>query len=386
MIKLTPISLLSTLGSFWTSVFTSANLIKQVVLGQLRTHSQSEQAVTELVKSAANAEIPAGVTTTWQKMVFSIYNQEKETYQANGGTYGGSYFYGEVANNHAVYDIDLDIIALPLLYNHPVTPTKVLVEGIDYKLQPGKLILRTAFSYTDATTLYARNVVRESGFVTERMGHILDVQLADQVYAKVPFKYIWRLYTYGPNYLDLMLLLGACSNTPIAKVDEVVELISAFGPITMLTTNKNVYAMPTNKALNLKLGSTLRQGSPVTNGIIVLHDKNPSIGLGVPQVYRSERAFNYGSVLANGTALTIIKADISGAYTAALKVLKYVLPAEIKVLIFTNIDIPAAAVSEAHFSLQYSITSSVRALPVTVGNSQMSLKAKAKVKHTYSGC
>ena len=377
-------SLLQVLGSFWTKIFVSTTFLKAVLRGQLSTHAQAEQAVSELVLATANAEIPAGKVTVWHKMVFSIYTLAAARYGVAGSKYGTSYFYGLPDRGMIRYGIDSDILAIPFLYNSPVAPTKIFTSGIDYSIVAGGLVFRSPLDYTTATTLYAKGVVREAGFTTSRLGYAINVQLADAVYRDVPFKHIWRLYTYGPNYLDLMKLLGACSSTPIVSYDEVVQQVVAYGALTLVITDHQAYCLPTAKAIALTVNQVLPQGTPLTTGVQILHDRSPYLSNSVAAVYRGPGTFQYGTEAASSTSVTLIRADIVGSKGAALKVLKGVLPADVKVIIYTNIDIPSAQINVANFSVQCNATLARKVLPALV-DTQISVKTSAVVKYTHYG-
>jgi hypothetical protein len=378
--------LLVLLGSFWTRVFTSVGLLRSLFRGLLVPHSQSEQAVSELVASTSCKEVPAGQATSWHKFVLGIYGQTKVRYGDEGGYYGISYLYGQILDNRAVYDVDPDILSIPALYDSVIAPTKVLTEGIDYKLSSGRLIFRSPLSFSsEPVVLYARNMVRESGFVTSRLGYALNVQLSDKVYSKVPFESVWRIHTYGPNFRDLMRLLGAASGTPVTLQDEVVEYVRMADSVELIITDKAAYAVPASKSLDLQVGQRLPEGSPLTASLAVLHDKSPYVSDLVPEIYRQGKLFKYGDSLAAGSCMLVLKADISGEQAAALKILKNVTPPEIKVLVLSNVDIPAVSLSQANLSFTGRASESVLASASSLTNSNISVKASSRVRYSNYG-
>ena len=380
--------LLALLGSFWTRIFTSADLLKQLFRGQLSTHSQSEQGVAELVQSAGNAEVPAGRTSTWTKMVFSIYSQSPIEYGNPSRTYGSlsTYYYGQLYDNKATYSIDDDILSIPFMYDSLTEPTKVLTEGIDYKLSAGRLIFCFPLSYSsEPVVLYARNMVRESGFATSRLGYALNVQLSDRVYSKVPFDSMWRIHTYGPSFRDLMRLLGACSGTPVTLQDEVVEHVQVMDSVELIVTDKAAYAVPVVKSSGFVVGQRLPEGSPVASSLAVLHDKNPYVSDLVPSIYRYGKLFKYGESLAAGSCMLVLKADISGERATALKVLRNVTPPEIKVLVLSNVDVTGPVLTSSSLSFSGKAIASVRATNASFDNTHISVKATPRVRYTNPG-
>ena len=381
---------LSLLGTFWSKFFKSFKLLKSIVSGQLSLHAQSEQAIDELLLSTSNIEMPAGKTTVWEKYIFNNYNQAKEVFGNSNSKYGFSYFYGEPSNNVAQYAIPEGILSIPFMYDSISNPTKVLIEGVDYKLSKGLLTFKQTLNALPAI-FYAKNVVKESGFVTSRLGYAVGVQLSDEVYRKVPFKHIWRLFSYGQNYFDLINMLGYCANSPISQQDETVEAVFNYPNVCQIITNKSCYMVkPSKIKQDIVVGKLVKKGECFTYGVEILHDKSSSILENIPQNYKSNNTFRYGSKLAKASSLIVIKADIDGTASSALKVLRQVLPLNIKTLIFTNADVPAANAVNANFSFTCSGNSSIKPPSAMIGvnsdsNPKISIKAQGRVKYTSYG-
>lgn len=376
---------LSLLGTFWSKFFKSTGLLKSILSGQLSVHAQSEKTAEELILSASNLDMPAGKTVVWGRYAFSNYNQNFERFGNYDSKYGFSYFYGEPGSNKAEYIIPSDILSIPFMYDSIHSPTKVMVEGIDYKVSNGLLTFKQPLK-SFPTFLYAKNVVKESGFVTSRLGYALDVQLSDQVYSKVPFRHVWRMFSYGHNYFDLMKMIGSCANAPISDQDEVVEAVFQYPNVCQVITDKSCYMVrPSKLRKDISVGTLIKKGQPITYAVEILHDKAPRITSSVSQAYQADDLFKYGTKLAKASSLVLIKADISGPASAALKTLKQTLPLETKVLIFTNIDVPAATAVNSNFLFNCSANSSVKADAVMIGASEISIKAQGRVKYTSYG-
>jgi hypothetical protein len=262
----------------------------------------------------------------------------------------------------------------------------VLTEGIDYKVDGNKLYFRSPLRLDEKETIfYARNLVREAGFTTSRLGYALGVALSDKIYSIVPFKHVWRLGSYGPNYLDMLTMLGACSNSPVTQKDEYVELIYPAGPITAVITDKAGYVVPTAKLASFKLGELLPQGTPLSTSLQVVHDKDVYMAESIPAQYRDRKTFKYGKELANASSMIVIKADIKGPSVSALKVFKQTLPVDIKVLIFTNIDVTSPILSGASFGFNCKASYSVITPALAINENQVSIKAASRVKYSIYG-
>jgi|688.fasta_scaffold00026_54 hypothetical protein len=396
MNSLYPRQLLALLGSFWSRLFGSKELLKKLFQGVLSNHEQSERAATELVRSVGNQEIPAGQTHVWTKIVFSAYTQSPIVYGDFNKKYGLSgvmYAYGQLDNSRISYVIDSDVLDIPYLYDDVSNPTKVLTQGIDYKLEAGVIKFQKPLRTIEDTekganrevTLYARNVVREAGFTTSRLGYALGIQLSDKVYSKVPFKYLWRLGTYGPTYLDMLNMLGSCSGTPVTQKDETVEVFELQQGLALIITDSGAYATSAYKSNPIKINQILPQGTPLDSRLQILHDKDIYLAADIPAVYRDPKTFKYGRSSAIASSMVIIKCDIQGPQAAALKAFKTMLPVDVKVLIFTNIDVPATSINQANFSFNTKASYSQIVPALTINESQASVKATAKVKYSIYG-
>jgi hypothetical protein len=394
MNRLYPRQLLALIGSFWSRLFGNKGLLNKLAQGALSNHEQSERTVTELVESVGNQEIPAGQTQVWTKIVFSAYTQSPIVYGDYNKKYGLSgvmYAYGQLDNNRISYVIDSDVLDIPYLYDDVGNPTKVLTQGIDYKVEAGTIKFRSPLKIpadkTDnaVVTFYARNIVREAGFTTSRLGYALGVQLSDQVYSKVPFKHLWRLGTYGPNYLDMLNMLGSCSGTPVTQKDETVEVFELQQGLALIITDSGAYATSAYKSNPTKINQLLPQGTPLDSRLQILHDKDIYLPENIPAVYRDLKTFKYGKSSAVASSMVIIKCDIQGPQAAALKVFKTMLPVDVKVLIFTNIDVTATSINQANFSFDTKASYSQIVPALTINESQASVKAIAKVKYSIYG-
>jgi len=389
MTKLYAKRLLNLLGSFWSRLFGNGALLRQLVRGQLVTHEQSEQNVSDLVKSVGNQEIPAGRTTSWTKFVFSYYNQTKIEHGDPNKKYGPYpiiYSYGQLNTDVITYDLPEELLSIPFLYDNIAQPTKVLTENIDYKIEDNKLYFRTPLRLDGKETVfYARNVVKEAGFTTSRLGYALGVALSDEVYSVVPFKHLWRLGSYGPNYLDMLTMLGSCANSPVTQNDEQVELVYADGPTTVVVTDKAGYAAPTAKINALKVGQAIPQGTSLTSSLQIIHDKDVYVTEAIPAPYRDRKTFKYGKELAIASSMVIIKADIQGPAAAALKVFRQTLPVDVKVLIFTNINIAEPILAGTAFGFDCKASYSIITPALAINESQVSVKATSRVKYSTYG-
>jgi len=147
---------------------------------------------------------------------------------------------------------------------------------------------------------------------------------------------------------------------------------------------------PSKIKQDIVVGKLVKKGECFTYGVEILHDKSPNILENIPQNYKSNNTFRYGSKLAKASSLILIKADIDGLASSSLKVLQQVLPLNIRTLIFTNVDVPAANAVNANFSFTCLGSLSIKAPSAMIGvspdlNPKISIKAQGRVKYTSYG-
>jgi hypothetical protein len=383
MKKLLPNQLLLLLGTFWSSVFNSKNLLKNLFKGVISSHEQSEVSVTELVTGVSNKEVSAGQRTPWHKFVFNAKNSANVTYGNPNSTYGVSYVYGELDGTAVTYVIPNNIIDIPFLYDDIVNPTRMLCRGVDYVIESGKIKFFSPLTYGSSdVVLYARNMREDTGFVHSRLGHLIDANMSDKVFNKVPFKLLWRMSTYGASYADFMQLIGYCSDTPTTAERETVLAIANLNLCTLVITDFNCYAVPNSQQVSVSVDDVLPPGTFLGSGAKLLHNKQTVLDQSIPGVVNGGYVFKYGNQSASASAMIILQADIKGELAGALRLLKRTLPLESKVFIFGHRTLPSPPTVSFSGSVAPAVGVTV---PAAVSGLQIQAKTMAKLQYNYSG-
>lgn len=381
---ISPQNLLGLIGSFWSRIVASASLTAKLAAGLLAGHRQSEQSVDELVRSVSARDIGAGEVSVWTKLVFSLDSRARFEYGDVSQKYGIGHFYGEILNNKAVYDIPADVISIPIMYDDPAKPTVSYVENIDYVVQRGKLIFRQPFE-SEAVTLYAFKMLRDTAHTYRQLGYVLGVNLSDSMFRRIPLNEFWRLYSYGPNYYNTMRLISLCADAPIAlHEDEVVEGVLVLQEGHMVITDKETYFIQLGQMPAVKEGQQLKQADPISSGIQVLHDKLPLMGSSVPEYMLEKNNFKYGSTVANPARVIVVKADIKGDRAVALKYLTNTMPLDTKLVLLANVNAEAATISSSSISFQNTRALSVRAANSSA-NFQITAQCNSRLKYGSYG-
>lgn len=383
MNKLTPSQILSTLGSFWSSVFNSTKLLISLFRGVESTHEQSEVAVTELVTGVSNQEVSAGQKTPWHKFVFSPKNTMNVVYGDVNSSYGVSYVYGELDGVGVSYVIPGNIIDIPFMYDDIANPTKILCKGVDYVLESGSIKFLVPLTYGNSdVTLYARNMLVDTGFVCSRLGHLIDANMSDKVFSKVPFELLWRMSTYGATYADFMRLIGYCSDTPTTAEKETVLAVARLNLCTLIVTDFNCYAVPLAQTVSVRPEDVLPPGTFLGSNAKVLHNKQDLLSSDVPAPFNGGSVFKYGDQASAATGMLIVQADIRGELAGALRLLKRTLPLESKVFIFGHRTL--AATPTPSFSGTAAPAFGVM-VPAADSPLQIQAKTMAKLQYNYPG-
>jgi len=377
--------LLELVGSFWSRIVASASLTVKLVAGLIAGHRQSEQSVDELVRSISARDIGAGKVSVWTKLVFSVDSKPQFEYGDASQKYGIGYFYGDLKDNKAIYVLPNDIISIPIMYDDPIKPTVSYVENIDYILQNGKLIFRQPFDST-STTLYAFKLLRDTSHTYRQLGYVIGVNLSDFLFRKIPLSEFWRLYSYGPNYYNIMRLISLCADAPIAlHENEIVQGVLMLPEGHIVITDKEIYFLKLNQLPTVKEGQVLKQADSLSSGIQVLHDKMPMMSRNAPDYMLENNNFKYGSIVANPARVIVIKADIAGDRTAALKYFTNIMPLDTKLVLLSNVNVQAVTISDSSMSFQNTRTLSVRTPPFSSNSFTITPKCNSRIKYGSYG-
>lgn len=378
--------LLSLLGSFWTRVTASKTLVSNLLGGLLASHAQSEQKATELVKSVSNLEITAGTTSVWDKFIFSDSTFQHYNYGEDLlAKFGYSYFYGETKSNRKSYILPNNIISIPFLYSGLNNPGYVLTSGIDYIVTPGRIVFKKPLE-KDSIALFGRNVVRDTEFVYRQLGYALGLVLADSVFRQIPLAELWRMYTYGPNYYNLMRILAIASNTALCKNEsEVVEGIVALRECQLIITDLEVYVVPTTQKITVAVGAKLKQADILSSGMEVLHDKAINSQT-IPQNLLARGAFKYGGKLGNLSKLLVVKLDLVDSGVAVIKYFKNILPVATRLVLFANKTVNEYNLPSNVFdSTGVACVNSKRTTEAEMVSADFSIINQSRLKYAQSG-
>jgi len=381
---LSPKTLLSLIGSFWSRIVAKPLLSERLMAGLLAAHYQSEVKADALVKSISNLEIPAGETSTFEKFIFNSTSLAKTKYGVLPlEKHGGGIFYGTAVNGRNFYDIPENIISIPMFYDNPVKPTRTYTENIDYRIANGRIEFRIFLP--ESITLYARKVFKDTGFVHRQLGYVAGINLTDSIFRRVPLAELWRLFSYGPNYYNMMRILSLCANSPIAKTNETVTGVGELKEGKLVITDRNCYFVPSGQNIVVQPNQALEQGQPLASGLKILHDKTSyRINNNLPENMWVAGKIKYGNDLLNPARTIVVKADIKGNESVVLKYFTNVLPLDVKVIVLANKNVSSAIVDKI-VSRSPTLATSV-ALPKYSNNSiEITAKSNSSLKYGFYG-
>ena len=385
MLFTTPKELINLLGSFWRKVSKQVMLTERLIGGVLAKHEQSTIRANELLEAASNLEISAGQTFSYEKFTFNSKSFAGFSYgNSEAGFYDLTGNYGEYINNDPIYKIPGNIISIPTLYDSPVSPTAMYTENVDYVLKKGQLKFRA--NLTIPEVMYARRVVKDTGFVYRHLGYIIKTNLSDTIFRKVPIKELWRLFSYGPNYYNTLRVLALCAESPVSKhYEEIVEGVSDIREGSLVITDKEVYFAKIPQTISVEPGQVLKQGTPLFSGLAILHDRSPYVfSSNLPADMKGYDFIQYGAKKINPSRAIFIKADIQGEQSVAIQYLKNVLPLDTKVIVLANKNLPEARADE--FEVTNSVAALSKAIPdYNAADLEITLKSNSSLKYSFYG-
>lgn len=280
--------LLSLLGSNWSEHYSGREQVATYLLGVARQEQQKEQQLQEAVDCLSRDRVPLHRTDLWAPL-FLRASQRNQT-DASLPVYGEGYLYGQnspevryarpVATTRSVFPAPDGLLQSLLLCNRQTDPSRVLVHGLDYLLEPERqrlVFLRNPF---DDPQLPQRTIHLPDGstdqeillwvfrgqfaatYLGEHWGYLLGVDhlpatqnLKDLVNALIDAAVL------GSAELPIRKALAALTDTPIAKhTGEVVQAITRDGRHLLILTDHNAYCCHPEGAAVVAVGDVLHEG------------------------------------------------------------------------------------------------------------------------------
>ena len=372
--------LVGLLGSFWRTCVSNKNLIHRLLGGVALTQEELDVATAKFMESVSAKDITPGVVVPWSTVELSPENVLQRRYGRSNVYYGGETYFGDKDPTLIAYSIDPTIIELPFLYASLSDPAEVLTSGIDYVLEQGVLIFKQAPS---RSTYYARNAVKEAGYVSTQLGYGIQITASDELYRRLQFANIWRLYTYGPSFKDFYELLAQACEVPLfkrrARVQEVIR--RDFG--TYVLTEDDVYFIPARYNPTVVKYRWYNEGESMCDGLKLLHNKQPILTPDLVLTSRELDTYTYGRQRYAADSLVIVQASVVIPAGALLSLLRNLLPVEVGIMVLASKKLAAPDPDDVGAECTPVTMSSRQTGLLLSTQGDVEITAKAKRRFTY---
>lgn len=281
---------LERLGTFWSSYYQGRPLASGILQSRCQLEAQTYLTFMELVASISRFQIPIFHTENWYFLSFR--ESEINNFEGSLVRYGDGYNYEinatlrygvQQSQPYWAVPAPETLTKAPLLLNRLTATSRTLVHGIDYYLQPGR-ILFTFDPFADdlipKRDIYTGDEVtdREAGLwlfrsqwdwdsLYEQFGYALQLRLASSENAKRLLNALFDAIVLGTNRRALMEAWSAITDVPLAVGDETVETITDDQTTQLVITDKAVYQIPFQAAAAVSVGETLVTGQAISNGL-----------------------------------------------------------------------------------------------------------------------
>ena len=284
--------LLSSLGSFWSRHFGSRGELSSLFHGETVQAIQSYIDYLETVACLNRFECPVFHRRVWYALVLkeSELNTGRAAllkYGDDGALYDGTNRYGVPVNN-SFYEIDLTVVQrLSLITNRIIEPTATWVNGSDFHMEDGALILRD--NPFDGSRFAVRNIVDNVGTVIDREVVLWAFDTAeDQSFLYQHYGYAirhktsssqgykdlinaaWNGYVGGLSTQDLEWLIAAVAGLDTVKeTEETVQVILNQETKTVVVTDQHSYIYPAGSVTRYDVGDRVYAGQTLVDTVMV---------------------------------------------------------------------------------------------------------------------
>ncbi len=168
-----------------------------------------------------------------------------------------------LSNNSDFLLVEDGIIFRENLFNNSLFPTREIID------------VETGASDTELVVWFC-DVEEDKQFLYDQYGYIFTNYKTSSKEYQETIQSVFELISQGPSFFRLDAFLSAISGSPIIKESkELVEKVEKTPEGALVITDKNVYTLDSldNIRPNIKVGSTLKGGTPLSNAVEIIDTK-----------------------------------------------------------------------------------------------------------------
>lgn len=281
-----PEALQAEVGSFWSNVFTADDQVAELLAGAAQLYKQTELDFAELQAAVSRFKTAiyhrdqwyllrlreSGRNTGYSGLLQYLY-ANPEVYSVGTANHYGSPFQQTTSN----WDIPSELHQAYVMVNRLTSPSRVLIQNLDFELSPGAVQFRTnpfadsAFLIRDI--LKANEIVDREldlwvfrgqfdwDYVYEQWGHLLQLELpSSQAYLDY-VNIILDALVEGTTTRHLRRALSLLTGIPlIRETTETVEDLIEHPQLKQVLTDRHVYTFSPTATFAVSVGDQLQGG------------------------------------------------------------------------------------------------------------------------------
>lgn len=299
--------MMGVLGSFWTRTFTSTEQVRNYAETKCQLETQTYQDVLEAVAALSRFEVPIFHKDTWYLLTLreSAMNTAATTmrkFNEAGVDFNDNNAYdAPVVRQYYRFVAPSTVAAMPLIMNRLTTPSVVLTDGIDYKLENGVLVLR---DNPFENELLPIRPIFENGEVVDRevalwvfrgdfdwhhvydhFGYVLNIFLKSSKNYRDFVNAIFDALVVGSPGGAVDLAFSAIADVPLVReTQETVEVILRDCTQLQIITDRHVYTFRNTAEPTVAVGDVVYAGDALTDALRIDEFNSGEIPAGLTQL------------------------------------------------------------------------------------------------------
>jgi hypothetical protein len=298
------------LGSLWTQLFQDREFLRANNQAQGLLSAQLYLNFTETLNLLNRKEAPVFHRERWRML--TLKRSEQNTGKAVAAQLGGRYTPKIGAQNEAPFDLGskvevggytavAGVTTYPLrddvvdvvntIADNIVTPSHVLVRGVDFYVEAGTLVFLgdndpftrgfpvRSVGDDEEVAIWVSDALIDKDFVFDFAGHVLGLRDVSSEFYAGYLNALWDMYNKGVPLAVFRSGIAAMLGEPfILEAQETVEdIVSGYEGIQVIT-DAHVYVVSSNSTLrsSVAVGNTLTWGELLTETIRVYDNLDPT--------------------------------------------------------------------------------------------------------------
>lgn len=287
-----PHQFLATLGSFWARIYSAQDQMESYAEVNAQLEAQNHLLLLETAAAVARTKVPIFHTENWHFLPIKASdldnnNDAPAAYGDDSLVFDSSTQFGAPrALPQYAFPIPADLVAAPLIMNRLTGPSRIWVEGTDYRLDHERnLVIFRENPLTDP--LVAVRPIFTDGEQTDsegglwifrgqfdwqqaydHFGYVLGIQMQSSRGYRDLLNALFDALVGSMTSRTLRLALQAMTGIPlVVEATELVEVVEHGCDGTLIVTDMHVYQFPGAAVPLVAVGDTVHAGDALTDAL-----------------------------------------------------------------------------------------------------------------------